>query len=306
MFFASALAVRLGAPSGEGRFGAPALTLVAAAAILAAVPMQWLVVAVARSKIALAPASASMVLVLELTFPVLRLDDALERQNARAPFAARAWDDAAFEALPSGAVFLAQDRGLYARALASRATGELRGDLSLVPMFGIASSAAEGELTRDEHLYPLWRDLVLAGAPREWSLSEVAGWRPVALAFEAHWDRSLLRHVLPRGLLTTFEPEPRGASERERALDAAGADEARLEDAMSDGKDTSLAALTAHLLDDRAVLLASLGEREAAAQALDSARSLQPLTATTDRLARRGPPSHASRLMPPTPFGSRP
>ncbi len=298
MLFASTLAVALGAPFSEGRFGAPALTLLGAAAVLAAVPMQWLVVEVARAKVALAPASAAMVLVLELTFPVLTLDDALARQGARSRGALRAWDDASFEALPSGALFLAHDPGLYARAVASRATGELRGDLTLVPLFDVAGRPAERALGRDAHVYPLWRDLVLTGAPREWSLSEVAGWRPVALAFEPHWERPLLRHVVPRGLLTTFEPEPRGASERVAALDLAAGEQARLEEAIGEGKDASLAALTARLLYDRAVVLSSLGEHDAASEALGSARALEPLPDSTDRIARRGVPQRASRLMP--------
>jgi hypothetical protein len=236
MFLASALAVALGAPSGPGRFGAPVLTLVGAAAVLAAVPMQSLVVSVARAKVALAPASAAMVILLELTLPVLALDDALQRQSARALGAARAWDDAAFEALPSGSLFLVEDRGLYARAVASRATGELRGDLSLVPLFDVAGPAAQRELVRDAHLHSLWRDLVLTGAPQEWSLSEVAGWRPVALDVDSHWERPLLRHVVARGLLSTFEPEPRGASERLHAFDATLAERSTSENLSATGR----------------------------------------------------------------------
>jgi hypothetical protein len=301
MLLASALAVALGASSENGRFGAPVLTLIGAVAVLASVPMQWAVVAVARSKVPLASASAAMILLLELTFPVLTLDDALARQDARTHGAARAWDDAAFEALPSGSLFLVEDRGLYARAVASRATGELRGDLSLVPLFDIAGPSAARELARDVRLYPLWRDLALTGAPREWSLSEVAGGRPIALAFEPHWERPLLRHVVPRGLLTTFEPEPRGASERLRALDVAAAEQAQLEEVVGDGKDARLAALAARLLYDRAALLTSLGEHDAAEQALGSARALEPLSATNERIAHRGAPPHPSRLMPTLP-----
>lgn len=298
MLLTSALAVALGAPSENGLFGAPVLTLIGAVAVLASVPMQWAVVAVARSRVALAPASAAMILLLELTFPVLTLDDALARQDARTRGAARAWDDAAFEALPSGSLLLAEDRGFYARAVASRATGELRGDLSLVPLFDIAGPSAARELARDARLYPLWRDLALTGAPREWSLSEVAGGRPIALAFEPHWERPLLRHVVPCGLLTTFESEPRGASERLHALDVAATEQAQLDEALGDGKEARLAALTSRLLYDRAALLTSLGERDAAEQALGSARVLEPLPATNERFARRGAPPHPSRLMP--------
>jgi hypothetical protein len=300
MLAASALAIALGSPAGQGRFGAPALTLLATVAVLAAVPMQWAVVAAARSQVALAPASAAMVLVLELTLPVLSLDDALARQDARAVGATRAWDDAAFEALPSGSVLFARDRDLHMRALASRATGELRGDLTLVPMFDIGGPVAERELARDPHLQPLWRDLLLDGRPGEWSLSEVAGSRPIAFAFGPRDERALLRHVLPRGLLTTFEPEPRGASERLRALDGSATEQAKLEEMIGAGKEPQLAVLTARLLDDRAVLLAALEERDGAARALGHTRSLEPLTSTLERVALHGA-THSSRLVPTSP-----
>ncbi len=240
-----------------------------------------------------------MVLLLELTFPALALDDSLARRDARGRGAARAWDDAAFEALSSGSVLLVQNRDLYTRAIASRATGELRGDLSLVPMFDVAGPASLREVARDVHLEPLWRDLVLEGTPREWALSRVSGGRPVAHAFDPGEDRALLRHVLPRGLLATFEPEPRGMSERLHALDATLAEQAQLEEEIGDGKDPRLAALTARLLEDRAALSSSLEETGAVVRALGGhARGLAPPTAALDRLGQRGTASRASRLVP--------
>jgi hypothetical protein len=168
-------------------------------------------------------------------------------------------------------------------------------------MFDVAGTAAERELARDAHLYPLWRDLVLTGTAREWALSDVAAWRPVAFAFERSWERALLRHVVPRGLLTTFEAEPRGASERLAALEVAALEQARLDETLGAGKDAFLAALTARLLYDRAVVLSSLGEHDASSEALDRARSLEPLPESSDRVARRGAPQRPSRLMPTSP-----
>jgi hypothetical protein len=285
---ASVLAVLFAPPSGRDHFRAPALTLVGALAVLAAVPMGSVVAAVRQAKIPLASASAAMVLLFELTFPVLTLDETLERLVARAPASARAWEDAAFEPLPAGALVLASDRELYARALASLATGELRADVTFVPTFDTASDAAQEELSRDPNLYPLWRDLVIHGSPRERSLSSVATSRPLVLGFEPSWDRALARHLVPTGLLASFRPEPRGASERLLALDGSS---------LAPPGDGALAALTARLLDARAEVLSSLGEREAAARVDGESSGLSLPTATGERRPRRLVTARGSRIV---------
>jgi hypothetical protein len=305
MALASALAVSLGAPAGKEHWSAPALTLLGAASILAAVPMHALVTAVSRAKLPLASLSAAMVVLLELTFPVLTLDEGLERLDRRDTKSTRLWDDATFEPLASGSLVLVEDRRLYARALAARATGELRADLTLVPTFDVASPAAERELAYDPSLYPLWRDLVLHGSPRERTLSSVAASRPLALEFQPTWDRGILRHVVPSGLLASFHPEPRGASERLLAIDAAEplgdvftAAQPRegLETPQGNPGDEVLATLTAKLLDARAKSLLSLGEREAAGRVEGDVSSLALPSVAGDRHARRLLTARGSRV----------
>jgi len=279
MAVASALAVSLGAPASKEHWSAPALTLLGAVAVLAAVPMQWGVAAVARAKLPLASASAAMIVLLELTFPVLILDEGLARLDARGGDCTRCWDDLVFESLSPGSLVLVHDRGLYARALASLATGEMRPDLTFIPTFDVASRGAEGTLSSDPSLYPLWRDLVLYGTPRERTLSSVASSRPLAMEFRPTWEHGILRHLVPQGLLASFHSEPRGASERlaqeELGLFADTTPEA------------PLAALGARLLDARAKSLLSLGEREAATRAMSDARALALLAAPGERRARR-------------------
>jgi hypothetical protein len=292
---ASAASVALGAPAGPWRFGAPALLLVGAAAVLAGVALQWVVVAVAEARVPLAPASAAMVLLLALTFPVLTLDDAVARSEARDTGGTRAWDDVAFEALPPSTLLLVADRGLYARALASRATGELRVDLSLVPSFDVGSTAAARELAGVPDLIPLLRDYALFGEARERTLSSIAATRPLAFGLVPSWEHALSRHVVPSGLFAVFYAEPRGASERLHAIDDAEASLEPLHDAIVPPGDAELAKLTARILDARARSLASLGEKDAATKVTDDSLALALSASRGARRARRLVTSRFSR-----------
>jgi hypothetical protein len=274
----SALAVHLGAPACKEHMSAPALALLGAVVLLAAVPMHRLVVWVREAKLPLASASAAMVLLLESTFPVLTLDEALQKLDAKDAISPRLWDDMAFEPLTPGTLVLVRDRALFTRALASRATGELRGDLTLVPTFDLASRDAERELTDDPNLAPVWRDLVLYGAPRERTLSAAASSRPLAMALEPGLEKGILRHLVPKGLLASLHPEPRGASERLVALDAPG---------MAPVGDEALATLTARLFDQRAKALMALGEREAATRVEGDSTALLLPTASGEHRPRR-------------------
>jgi hypothetical protein len=302
---ASAVAVAFGASAGKEHWSAPALTLVGAAAILAGVPMYESVAAVSRAKLPLASASAAMVLLFELTFPVLELDDALARLSSRAPSATRLWDDVAFEPLPYGSLVLVEDSRLYVRALAAAATGELRPDLTIVPTFDIGRDGAETALSNDPALYPLLRDLVLHGAPLERTLTSLASSRPIAIEMRPSYERGILRHVLPDGLLGSFYPEPRGASERLVGLETTAplhdvfvplTADRPFEPSVPLPSEGALGALTARLLDSRAKALAMLGEREAAMRTTGDSTSLELPSATGEKRARRLLTARGSRV----------
>jgi hypothetical protein len=292
----SVLAVTLGAPAGPWRFGAPALLLVGAGAVLAGVALQWGVVAVAEAKVPLAAASAAMVLLLALTLPVLTLDDAIARSEARATGGSRAWDDAAFEALPAGTLLLVSDPGLYARALASGAAGELRGDLSVVPSFDVGQAGRLAELAGAPELKPLLRDYLLYGEARERTLSSIAAQRPLALGLEPSAEHALSRHVVPRGLLAIFHAEPRGATERLQAIEETSL--GGLRDAIVPAGDAELAALTTRLLDARARSLSALGEKDAAARVTDDSLAIALPGTRGARHARRLVTSRFARVTP--------
>jgi hypothetical protein len=170
-------------------------------------------------------------------------------------------------------VVLVTDARLDRRARAAQATGSLRGDVAVVPAQTRGSAAAR-VLSQDAALVPLWRDLELAGAPSEAALSSLASVRPLAMAYEPRWGRALGRHLVPVALLDRFEPEPRGASDRKRALDVFAAARERLARAAS--KDPELAEAAAYLLRARALDVAASGDRDLVGRAVEELHAFAP------------------------------
>jgi hypothetical protein len=231
----------------------------------------------------MARASASMIVVLELAIPADMADDALVRAQPRAAGAASAWDDAAFGALPLQTVLLVTDPSIYARALAARAGASLRDDVTLVPTFA-RDARAWRALSADAALVPLWRDLELSGAPGESSLSSLAAARPVAMAYDARWGKIIGKHLVPLTLFDQIEPEPRGASDRRRALEPLPPARDRLARAVHG--DHELEAAAGVLLAARADLMATLGgQGDLVALTADDARAF---TFTTDAAGATG------------------
>lgn len=268
-----ALGIEAGAPAGPTRFGGAVLAATAAACALATVSMQAVVAAIADAKLPLSRASAAMVLLLLLALPVDKADESLVRALPLASGAASVWDDVAWGELPPRTVVLATDRRLWRRAAAARATGSLRGDIAVVPTFAHGPPAAR-VLARGVELVPLWRDLELSGAPTEDTLSTLSTVRPVAMAFEPRWGRVLGRHLVPAALLDRFEPEPRGASDRRRALDVSVRARERLARALTHDPDLTQAAVV--LLRARALGLAMGGDRDLVGRAVEDVHAFAP------------------------------
>ncbi len=287
----SAGLVSLGTAAGPSRYGAPALLLLGLLGVCASVAMHAAVARVAEAKLPLAGASAAMVLVLESTFPVLALDDALARTEPEAEGAPRGWDDVAFESLPPDTLLVTESHGIYAHALASRAAGELRGDLSVLPLYDLDGEDALGELSRSPELLPFWRDTALVGELQERTLSNLAAARSIAFDLAPRQGPDLARHTVPAGLFALFAPEPRGASERKAAMGPSSSVGA-LADAGLGARDPMLAVLTSAVLAARARSAALLGEKESAQLAQDEALSF----ATAGSGGRRGRRLAASRL----------
>jgi hypothetical protein len=262
------------------------LVLIVATAF-AACAMLEAVLRVARARLPLAGASAAMVVVLLCAFPAVAVDDGLARTSTRPLHALASWEDAAFAGLPGGTLVLVSSPDLYARLLATRASGGLPGDLRVVPTFDAANEASAAALAHDARLVPLFRDMALTGVPQELSMSTLASQRPLAVAADAVWDRSLTRHLIPGGLLMIFEPEPRGGSDRKRALEDSDGWRTRLAANAGPDKDDALASLTAAVLFERALSAAATGEKEVALHAIQDASRFAPRDPRIQELALR-------------------
>jgi len=284
---AGLVAVRLGAPAGPTRFAAPVLAGLAATTALAAVALQALVRGVAEARIPFARASAAMIALLELMLPFHAADDGVTRAFDRARGVSATWDEVAWGALPDGALVLVSDARVMTRALASRAAGVLRGDLAVVPTFDLDGAAARAELAREPNLTAIWRDMALDSHPDEFSLSALAAARPLVVVFDAKWEEALARHLVPIGLETRFEPEPRGASDRRRALEAFAPVRDDLARATVLDRDPELVDVTARLLRSRALALAASGEKEMMTRGIDDLHMFAPKDAVADLIAKR-------------------
>jgi hypothetical protein len=210
----------LGAPAGPSRYGGPLLAAMGCGCALAAVALQAAVRAVATARVPFARESAAMILVLEVVLPVETADGTLVRlepsRERRA--AAAAWNELALGTLPPRTVIVTSDPRLASRIRAAAVVGAVRGDVLPLPI-AAGHSLPWARLADDAALLPLSRDLALSGAPGEASLSSLAATRPVAMSFDPEWGAAVARHLVPLVFFDRFEREPRGASDRRKALE---------------------------------------------------------------------------------------
>jgi hypothetical protein len=223
--------------------------------------MAAIVRAVASARIPLAGSTAAMVVVLEAVLPVEAIDQALLRTEAHAADTPARWDDAAWGDLETATVVLTDEAPVIERAAAAAAEGQWRGDVTFVPVDANVLASARA-LTSDPALARLWRDIVLFGSPAEASVSALAAARPVAATCSTRWGFALDRHLVPLTLLEGVAPEPRGASDRRRALDDTAPLRARLAAALAG--DAELSGAAASLMRARAATFSGLAERDLA------------------------------------------
>ncbi|HVJ88235.1 MAG TPA: hypothetical protein VM580_00425, partial [Labilithrix sp.] len=272
----AALAMSFHVPLGPSRYAPAVLAGLVCAFVLGAPMLGAIVLAVARARVPFAEANAALVVVLELVLPVRSVDETATRRDSRLAHAATIWNDIAWGAAPPASVLLVSDRGTMRRIASARAVGQMRADLVVVPAYDVLGREGQRALVTEPKLAPLYRDLALGASPEELSLSQLGGERPVLATFDPKWDRALSRHLVPLGLTSRFASEPRGASERKKALEAFVPAKERLLAATVAKQDPELAAATTTLLRARAIGMAATGERDILARALDDLRAFSP------------------------------
>ena len=280
----SSLAIFLGAPIGPDRYAASPLVVIAGASLLAAVAMQAAVRAVARAKVPFAPASAAMIVVLELTFPAIALDDASLRANDRKNKLGSYWDEIALADLPEHSIILISDPSVMRHLDAARATGTLRSDLLVVTLNNVGGRTTLRALAAEPKLAPIVRDVALTGQVAEFSLAALAGERPLFAQYDSRWDRSLTRHLVPQGIFDRFEPEPHGVTDRKKGLDAFLPLRQKLAHDLASPRDRVMTSITATLMRSRLDALTAIDERETLPRAVDDLRAFAPDDPIANRL----------------------
>jgi hypothetical protein len=277
-------AIHFGAPIGPDRYAAAALVVIAGAISLAAVAMQAAVRAVARANVPFAQASATMIVVLELTFPAVALDDASLRANDRKNKLGSHWDEEALADLPEHSIVFVSDSNVMRHLDAARATGSLRDDLLVVTLNSVGGRTTLRALAAEPKLAPVVRDVALTGQIAEFSLASLAAERPVFAQYDSRWDRSLTRHLVPEGLFDRFEPEPHGVTDRRKGLDAFLPLRQKLARDLSLPRDKEMTSITAAILRSRLDALTSIDERENLPHAIDDLRVFAPNDPVANRL----------------------
>jgi hypothetical protein len=255
--------------------------------ILAGPILGVIVLSIARAPVPFAEASAALVVLLELVLPIKAIDETSARRDLHAPNAAAVWNDIAWGSAPPASVILVADQGTMRRIASARAVGEMRADLVIVPAYDVQGREGQRGLILEPKLAPLYRDVALGVPPEELSLSQLGAERAVLATFDPKWDRALSRHLVPLGLTSRFEPEPRGASDRRQALEVFTSAKDRLVAIAVARRDPDLAIATAVLLRARAVGMAATGERDVLARALDDLRAFDPDDPVGMTLVRR-------------------
>lgn len=269
------------------RAGASLLAGLLAVHLLAGIALAAIVIAIARAPLPFAHASAALVVVLELVLPVRAADESITRRDARAARAAAWWSELAWGPVPPAAVVLLPTPAIHARVAAAHALGEMRGDVLFVPAFDLRTRLGDRALASEPKLAPLYRDVALGSAPEELSFAQLADHRAVVAAFDPRWDRALARHLVPVGLLSRFEAEPRGVSDRRKALELFAPTKDRLVRVSVARRDSEIAHVTASLLRARAIAMAATGDREVLSHALDDLRPFAPDDPVASTLVRR-------------------
>jgi len=278
-------AILLGAPAGPDRYAASPLAVIAAMNLLAAVGMQAAVRAVARANVPLAQASAAMVVVLELTFPAVALDEASLRATDRKNKLGSHWDEIALANLPERSIMLVSDPRVLRHLIADQAMHTMRGDLVIVTLHDIGGSSTLRALAAEPKLAPVIRDVALTGAATEFSLASLAGARPLFVQYDSKWDKSLTRHLVPGGVFDKFEPEPHGVTDRKKALEAFLPLRVKLAREVASPRDVEMTAISASLMHSRLDALMAIDERETQPRAVEDLRAFAPDDPIANRLA---------------------
>jgi hypothetical protein len=254
------------------------LLAVAGLALGAALGVRSAVAALERLRIPFASSAAVLLVVYHFTL-VFTAEEISADVVSADHLGADVWADEALGELPPNSLLLVRTPTLAWRLWAARVARGDRPDVIVAPLGLLGRGSVARALCAEEPaLKSLVRDFAMTGRTTEFALSAVADARPLFVEFDPDWDRALLTHLRPTPLWLSFAPHTLGRSDRARAFSDESGRRAfrRVIGAAKDrGRDdrATLAVVGAEVRE-HAVVLAALGDRDAAREALsDLART---------------------------------
>jgi hypothetical protein len=219
-----------------------------------------------------------LLVVFQMTLACTAIEDS--KPTAGNAGANETWTDEALGRLPAKSLLLVRDPNMAWRAWAARIVRGERPDVVVVPLTLLGHPALlESLLQAEPNLAGLIRDINVNGSPTEHGLSQLADSRPLFVDLDPRWDARLLGHLVPEGMWLRYSSHPLGRSDRARALVKARQATERMIRAFKHGTDEANAPLRRLLgrrLQEQAVLLASLGDKESAKSSLDDLQRALP------------------------------
>lgn len=233
----------------------------------------------ARARIVFARPAGILLFVYGVTLVLVSAEDSARAVENRELSAAGQYTEAALGSLPPNSVVLVRSEPVLFRLLAAQATRGSRPDVLVVPFQLLERGGTRAaELAREPGLLPLVREMLLKGEPSEFALSALADARPTFVDLGPFADERLAGHLVPQPFFTAFAPQPLARSDRQRELERGASGFSRVVSALKrapDG-DPATRSVLAAALAERALLLASFGEREASAALVAELRALDP------------------------------
>ena len=264
-----------------------ALTALSASGALALrFATSWLV----RARIPFAEPASVLLVVYGFTLVLMGAESSARASETRAQSLAEAWTDAAFSSLPAHSAVLVRSDAVYFRLLAARVMRGSRPDVLLVPLELLERGGGRAELfAREQGLLPLVREILLTGKPSEFALSALSDVRPTYVQLDPSWDARLSSHLVPQEFFTRFAPQPLARSDRRQERSRSALDFSHLMSRLERLKeaDPSTRRVMVGGLAERALVLAALGDREAAEDAVRELVRLDPRSTLAPRLRER-------------------
>jgi hypothetical protein len=235
-----------------------------------------------RARIVFARPAGILLLVYGVTIVLVSAEESARAAENRELSAAEQWTDGALASLPPHSVLLVRSEAVLLRLLSARALRGSRPDVLVVPFALLERGGARAaQLAREPGLLPLVREMLLKGEPSEFALSALADARPTYVDLGPVVDERLAIHLVPQPFFTAFASQPLARSDRRQELERGASGFSRVVSALKqspDGDPATRSVLSASLAE-RALLLASLGDREECAELVAELRELDPKSA---------------------------